>query len=227
MENNRNKKTGLIVTIALLAVLMIGGTVLYDTLLDAAQPAAVVSAATEAPATEAPATEAAPEVSVTVAPQTESVQATEKPAEVAGPKPRANLAKDFTAYTDDGQSVRLIEKRGKPVVVNFFASWCGPCKMEMPHFDEAAKAYAGQIEFMMVNLCAYGNDTKENAKKMIADGGWTFPVYFDTDGSATLAYNVRSMPTTIFVSADGELIGQQIGAMTAAQLQAQIDKLMK
>ena len=211
MEERRNKKTGLIVVLVLMIALLAGGTVLYNNLLGAVETQTVTQA-TQAPV-------------VTVAPQ-ENAAAEKKTAEVAGPKPRANLAKDFTAYTDDGAPVRLIEKRGKPVVVNFFASWCGPCKMEMPHFDEAAKAYAGQIEFMMVDLCAYGNDTKENAKKLIADGGWTFPVYFDTDGSAVMAYNVRSMPTTIFVSADGELVGQQIGAMTAAQLQAQIDKLL-
>lgn len=213
MEERGKKKAGLAVILVLMVALLAGGTVLYNNLSGAVETQAVTQA-TDAPA-------------VTVAPQPEDdAPAQEKPAEVAGPMPHANLAKDFTAYTDDGEPVRLIEKRGKPVVVNFFASWCGPCKMEMPHFDEAAKAYAGQIEFMMVNLCAYGNDTKENAKKMIADGGWTFPVYFDTDGSATVAYNVRSMPTTIFVSADGELVGQQIGAMSAAQLQAQIDKLL-
>ena len=212
MEERRNKKTGLIVTVVLLVVLLAGGTALYNTLLGSVETAEIAAPATEAPA-------------VTVAPQTAGA-AKDKPAEVAGPMPLANLAKDFTAYTDDGAPARLIEKRGRPVVVNFFASWCGPCKMEMPYFDEAAKTYAGQIEFMMVNLCAYGNDTKENAKKLVADGGWTFPVYFDTDGSAVTAYNVRSMPTTIFVSADGELVGQQIGAMSAAQLQAEIDKLL-
>ena len=213
MEERKNKKTGLVVILVLMAVLLAGGTVLYNNLSGAVETQALTQA-TDAPA-------------VTVAPKAEAdAPAQEKLAEVAGPMPRANLAKDFIAYTDDGAPVRLIEKRGKPVVVNFFASWCGPCKMEMPHFDEAAKTYAGQIEFMMVDLCAYGNDTKENAKKLIADGGWTFPVYFDTDGSAVTAYNVRSMPTTIFVSADGELVGQQIGAMSAAQLQAQIDKLI-
>ena len=140
--------------------------------------------------------------------------------------PRANLAKNFTVYTDGGDAAQLIDMRGKPTVVNFFASWCGPCKMEMPHFEEAYLAHGDTINFMMVNLCAYGNDTKENAKKLVADGGWTFPVYFDTEGEATVAYSVRSMPTTIFVSADGELVQKRIGALTKEQLQAEIDALL-
>lgn len=215
-RGNRNKKTGLIAAVVVLAVLLIvllaGGNALYHALLREVDTAEAVQAVTVEPA-------------VTLAPQADLIVENVGNGET-GPMPRANLAKDFTVYTDDGVPVRLIEKRGRPVVVNFFASWCGPCKVEMPHFDEAAKNYAGQIEFMMVNLCAYGNDTKENAKKLIADGGWTFPVYFDTDGSAVIAYNVRSMPMTIFVSADGELVGRQIGAVSAAQLQARIDQLL-
>ena len=217
MENKRNKKTGLLVTLALLAVLMAGGTWLYNTLIARVEPQAVTGAP-----------EATAAAAVTTAPQTETQQETaqQKTAEAAGPMPRANLAKDFTVYTDEGEAARLISLRGKPAVINFFASWCGPCKMEMPYFDEAYKTYGDQITFMMVDLCAYGNDTKENAKKLVADGGWTFPVYFDTEGSAVQAYSVRSMPTTIFVSAEGELVGKQVGAMTQEQLQAQIDKLL-
>ena len=67
---------------------------------------------------------------------------------------------------------------------------------------------------------------KSAVQKLVADGGWTFPVYFDTEGSATTAYSVRSMPTTIFVSADGELVGKRVGALSAEQLQAQIDALL-
>ena len=62
-------------------------------------------------------------------------------AEVAGPQPKADLAPVFTAYTEDGEAVRLSDLRGKPAVVNFFASWCGPCRSEMPHFDEAYRTY--------------------------------------------------------------------------------------
>ena len=212
MERKSNNKTGLIVILALMAALLIGGTLLYNSLLGTVAPTAPVQ-------------EAAPSVTAVPAEGAAAPQE-EKSAGVMGPMPLANLAKDFTVYTDAGEAARLIDLRGKPAVINFFASWCGPCKMEMPYFDEAYKTYGDQIEFMMVDLCAYGNDTKENAKKLVADGGWSFPVYFDTEGSAVVAYSVRSMPMTIFVSSDGDLVGQQVGAMTQAQLQAQIDKLM-
>lgn len=206
-----------LILIALLFVILIFGAVkLYD----------VLSAQVESQTLDA-LESAAPAVTVAPAETSEAAaQPTAKPAEVAGPMPKANLARVFTVYEDSGEAVSLIDMRGKPTVVNFFASWCGPCKMEMPHFDEAFKTYGEEINFMMVNLCAYGNDTKENGKKLVAEGGWTFPVYFDTEGEAVTAYNVRSMPTTIFVSADGELVSTRIGMLTQSALQSEIDKLL-
>ncbi|MBQ4264514.1 MAG: redoxin domain-containing protein [Clostridia bacterium] len=151
---------------------------------------------------------------------------TEAPkAEVMGPVMR-NMAQDFTAYDDAGNPVSLKEMRGKPVVVNFFASWCGPCRMEMPYFDEFYHQYGDQVTFMMVNLCAFGNDTKENGKKMVEDGGWTFPVYFDSDGDAALKYAIRSMPTTIFVSAEGELKGRHTGVIPRDTLEKTIQAMI-
>ena len=146
-------------------------------------------------------------------------------AEVMGPVMR-NMAANFTAYDDAGNPVSLKDMRGKPVVVNFFASWCGPCKMEMPYFDEFYHQYGDQVTFMMVNLCAFGNDTKENGKKMVEQGGWTFPVYFDTDGDAALKYAIRSMPTTIFVSPDGELTGRHTGVISREALEKTIKGML-
>ena len=80
---------------------------------------------------------------------------------------------------------------------------------------------------MMVNLCAFGNDTKEAGKKMVAEGGYTFPVYFDTDGDAAMQYAIRSMPTTIFVSAEGELKGRHTGMIDRATLEATIEKMLQ
>jgi len=225
MEKNRDKRIGLIVILVLLAALMIGGTMLYNALMDSAMMPQVRTQPVEPAETAADEADENAMPAVTVAPAvTGAVQ--EKPAEAAGPKPMANLAKVFNVYTDAGEKVNLIDMRGKPTVVNFFASWCGPCKMEMPHFEEAYKTYGEEINFMMVNLCAYGNDTKENGKALVAEGGWTFPVYFDTEGEAVVAYSVRSMPTTIFVSADGELVTKRIGMLTKEQLQSDIDNLL-
>ena len=171
-----------------------------------------------------PALTVEPTPEITAAPEATSVPQEKKDAEMVGPILR-NMAKDFTVYTDDGMTISLKEKRGKPVVVNFFASWCGPCKMEMPYFEEFYQLYGDQVEFMMVNLCAFGNDTKESAKQLVADGGYTFPVYFDTDGDAVLKYSIRSMPTTIFVSAEGELKGQKIGMIDRETLRKTVEAM--
>ena len=171
--------------------------------------------------TAAPEATAEPVIEATTAPEK-----TEAPkAEVMGPVMR-NMAQNFTAYDDAGNPVSLKDMRGKPVVVNFFASWCGPCKMEMPYFDEFYHQYGDQVTFMMVNLCAFGNDTKENGKKMVEDGGWTFPVYFDSDGDAALKYAIRSMPTTIFVSPDGELKGRHTGVISREELEQTIQAMI-
>lgn len=137
--------------------------------------------------------------------------------EVIGPFFK-RMAKDFTAYNDDENAVRLSDYLGKPVVVNFFASWCGPCKLEMPFFEAAFQQYGDRVQFMMVNLCGYGNDRKADAKQMVADGGYTFPLLFDEAGEAAVAYAIRAMPTTVFISADGELLEQHIGMMNEATL---------
>lgn len=176
----------------------------------------------EAPVPEAT---AAPQPAVTDAPKT-AVSDAPKQAEVAGPQMKADLAPVFTVYTESGEAVRLGDLRGKPAIVNFFASWCGPCRSEMPHFDEAYSTYGEQIGFLMVDLCAYGNDTMENAKAMVEAGGWSFPVCYDTQGEAVNAYAIRSMPTTIFVSADGTLVAKRIGAMTQTQLLQEIEGLL-
>lgn len=186
-------------------------------------PAASVQATVEPEptATTAPIATAEPTAEPAAAPE---VTAAPK-AEVMGPVMR-NMAPDFTAYDDAGSPVSLNDMHGKPTIVNFFASWCGPCKMEMPYFDEFYHQYGDQVNFMMVNLCAFGNDTKENAKKMVESGGWTFPVYFDSDGDAALKYAIRSMPTTIFVSADGELKGRHTGVISRENLEQTIKAMI-
>lgn len=190
----------------------------------AAQPQAEVVSVQEAPVRTEEITPA-PDVSPEAAAEPEATAAPKAASEAMGPVMR-NLAPNFTAYDDAGNPVSLKDMRGKPVIVNFFASWCGPCKMEMPYFDEFYHQYGDQVTFMMVNLCAFGNDTKENGKKMVEAGGWTFPVYFDSDGDAAMKYAIRSMPTTVFVSPDGELMGRHTGVIPRESLEKTIQAMI-
>ena len=135
------------------------------------------------------------------------------------PKGGQTTAPDFTVYTAGGEAVKLSDLRGKPVVLNFWASWCPPCKAEMPDFEAAFIRHGEDVQFVMVNMTDGSEETVQTASAFISSQGYTFPVYFDTAYSAANAYQVRSIPATYFIDAEGNLVAQFIGAMNAEQLQ--------
>ena len=137
-----------------------------------------------------------------------------------------NLAPDFTVYDLEGNAHKLSDFRGKPVVVNFWASWCNPCKNEMPYFEEAYQQYKEQIHFLMVNLTDGSRETVETAQGYIDGQGYTFPVYFDTDYSGAIAYGVSAVPATYFIDENGSLIAYGKGSLSQEQLQRGIDMLI-
>ncbi len=104
------------------------------------------------------------------------------------------LVPDITVVDRSGSSVKLSDMRGKPVILNFWASWCGPCKSEMPDFEEAYKKYSSEITFMMINLTDGSSETVESASDFIDGEGYTFPIYFDTEQTASSAYGITSIP---------------------------------
>ena len=140
-------------------------------------------------------------------------------------EPEKVLAPDFTVYDLDGREVRLSDYLGKPVVLNFWASWCGPCKSEMPAFDEAWAELGEDIQFLMINMTS-GRETIENAVAFIDEQGYSFPVFYDTDADAAMTYGVYSLPTTLFIDAEGYGIAQAIGAIDKETLQRGIDMIL-
>ena len=120
----------------------------------------------------------------------------------------ANMAPDFTVYDLEGNAVSLSDYYGQPVVLNFWASWCGPCKSEMPDFQKIYEEYKDEIVFLIVNLTDNSQETVEKASAYIESQGYTFPVYYDTDLEGAYAYSVNSVPRTYFIDSEGRLIAQ-------------------
>ena len=189
----------LIIVVLILAIILVGAKRLYQILQDQVQ---IGGLATE------PAQSVAPDSA-----QSEQTQHQEQ-------------APDFTVYDLDGNAYRLSDFRGKPVILNFWASWCGPCKSEMPDFDKKYEEYGDQIHFIMVNLTDGSQETLEKGSGYVQKQGFTFPVYYDLDISAAMAYSVTSIPVTYFVDSDGYLTAWYPGAMTGDVLQQGIDLLL-
>jgi thiol-disulfide isomerase/thioredoxin len=135
------------------------------------------------------------------------------------------LAPDFVVYDENGNEVHLYDYIGKPIVLNFWASWCGPCKMEMPDFNERYLHLGDEIHFLMINMTDGARETISIASAFIAEQGYQFPVFYDTTGSAAMTYGAYSLPTTFFIDAQGHAIAQAVGAIDADTLQQGIDMI--
>lgn len=136
-------------------------------------------------------------------------------------------APDFTVYDRDGNIVHLSDFFGKPVILNFWASWCGPCKMEMPDFEEIYKEYGETIHFVMVNLTDGSRETMDTATTFLDNSGYTFPVYYDKDSDAAYTYQVYGIPVTYFINAEGHLIAQGSSALDAETIKRGIEMILE
>ena len=143
------------------------------------------------------------------------------------PLPPELMATDFTVYDVDGNPVSLSQQVGKPCIVNFWATWCKYCVEKLPTFDQYCAEYGDEINFMMVDLPDGAYETKEGALAFAAQEGYSFPVYFDSDGSASNAYGITGIPMTLLVNRDGSLLQTHVGLMDEQTLKGYIDELMK
>lgn len=133
------------------------------------------------------------------------------------PKPATDI--DLPAVTGDSH-VRLADSRGKPTVVNFFASWCTPCRKEMPALQQVSDRLSGKVAFMGVDH----QDNRDSAAELLKDTGVKYPTGYDPDGKVAKAYGLFGMPTTLFVSADGRVLETHTGELSRSALEDAISK---
>jgi cytochrome c biogenesis protein CcmG, thiol:disulfide interchange protein DsbE len=123
-------------------------------------------------------------------------------------------APDFTLTALVGSQVRLADLRGRPVVLNFWATWCPPCRAEMPQLEAASRRYSDQVAVIGVNQVEPAGTVQVFANEV----GLTYPIPLDSSGTASRLYGVRSLPTTFFIDREGVIRQIQVGGLTEATL---------
>lgn len=206
---DRKAHRGIVIAAVAFAVLLIGAGIAYSMLAPAAEDESIEVTGTDA------------------------VHSTEGPAENNsdtgdgnGDNAATTPAPDFTMTTSEGKTLHLSDFKGRPVLLNFWASWCGPCASEMPAIQAAYEQYGDQIQFVAVNMTGMGGETETSALSLIQQNNYTFPVYFDVDSSAAVAFGVTSIPQTYLIDAEGNIIGGLRGAMSESVLDEGIQMLL-
>lgn len=136
-----------------------------------------------------------------------------------------SAAADFTLPTLTGEKVRLSDSRGKLTILNFWASWCGPCKDEAPHLQTFYEENKDSIQLLAINVTA--KDKLENAKQFVDNYNLTFPILLDETGDISTTYGAFTIPTTVFLNEDGEIVHEIAGPLTEQYLKEIVDSMQK
>lgn len=135
--------------------------------------------------------------------------------------PAPQTLPDATLVTLEGEEFLLTSTTGEPTVVNFFASWCAPCRAELPEFQEVSQAVAGEVTFVGINT---RETDVEGARELIEATGVTYTVALGDDGTIYQAVGGLAMPTTAFVDAEGTIVEVHSGILNATALENKLEE---
>jgi thiol-disulfide isomerase/thioredoxin len=135
------------------------------------------------------------------------------------------LPTDAAALPDvdpDSFDTLLTQLKGTPVLVNFWASWCGPCTREAPHLKDAAESYGDRVQFLGIDIL----DDRPSAREFMADYGWRYPSLFDVPGAVRDGVGEFGQPVTIIYDAAGQESFRTVGQLSPGQLDAELQKVL-
>lgn len=130
---------------------------------------------------------------------------------------------DFFFIRDDRETLTLSDLRGKPVFINFWNTWCPPCRDEMPDLDKLYREYGDNVEFVFINILAQ-EKSLQDVTGFLSDNGYSIPVYLDRQGEVARAYGLRGIPTTVVLDAAGEVVYASAGQISYAKAKSLITK---
>lgn len=131
---------------------------------------------------------------------------------------------DFSFYDGNGNLCKLSDFKGKPVVLNLWASWCGPCQNEIPIFQKYYETEEN-VTFIMLNQCDGRRETVAKATQFVEKNNYTFPVYFDTKSDSMIALNTIYLPTTVFINAEGKIVSVHTGLIYEDQFVSFLEEI--
>lgn len=140
-----------------------------------------------------------------------------------------HLAPDFTLQSSNGQTYSLTDyvdrtgDNGRPVVLNYWASWCGPCRIETPHFQRTHLKYGNQVAIIGINQ----GEAPDQVTEFGVSYGLTYPLLVDQDNTVNFRYGILNLPTTVFIDRNGVIQEMYLGIISQAVLEERINQLLE
>jgi peroxiredoxin len=168
-----------------------------------------------------------PHEEIQAAPQVQGEQQVQGEPQVQGEQqvkeqPQAHgleLAPEFAFADADGNELRLSDFLGTPVVLNFWATWCPACVVETPYFEALYHESGDDLQILKVNLIGSRGETQNTVEEFMQARNYTMSIFYDTQGEGAQAYQVRGIPVTFFITADGYIASEAVGSMNTQSLQ--------